>query len=114
MQVDDCVLSAVDTCALCGVVDDIDEIGVIGLFDGGRNGEATHTKEAEVCGHHGGTDGTVGGFGVGFDVDDCFHCDRSYRTDGTETPPACGHPLTEGEESGHPFGVGIGGSMVSL
>ena len=79
MQVDDGVLSTVDTCALCGVVDDIDEVGVIGLFDGGRNGEATHTKEAEVCGHNGGTDGAVGGFGVGFDVDDCFHIVRSLK-----------------------------------
>ncbi len=111
MQVDDGVLCAVDTCALCGVVDDIDEIGVVGLFDGGRNGEATHAKEAEVCGHHGGTDGAVGGFGVGFDVDDCFHCDRSYRTDVTDVNA---QGLRLWLWSGHPSGVGSGGSMVSL
>ena len=48
------------------------------LFQRGK-GKATHAKEAEVCGHHGGTDGTVGGFGVGFDVDDCFHIVRSLK-----------------------------------
>ena len=67
------VLGVVNTCALSGVVDDIDEVGVIGLFYGGRNGEATHAKEAEVCCYHSRTDGAVGGFGVGFDVDDYFH-----------------------------------------
>jgi len=74
----------VNACALRGVVDDIDEVGIIGLFDGGRNGEATHAKEAEVCCYHSGTDGAVCGFGEGFDVDYCFHDDRSYRTDMTD------------------------------
>ena len=56
-----------------GMVDDIDEVGVIGLFDGGRNGEATHAKVAEIGGYDGGTDGAVRGHGVSFDVDCCFH-----------------------------------------
>ena len=55
------------------MVDDIDEVGIVGLFDGGRNGKATHAEGAEVCGHNSGTDGTVGGDGVGFDVDGDFH-----------------------------------------
>ena len=55
------------------MVDDIDEVGVIGLFDGGRNGEATHAKVAEIGGYDGGTDGAVRGHGVSFDVDCCFH-----------------------------------------
>ena len=55
------------------MVDDIDEVGVIGLFDGGRNGEATHAKVAEIGGYDGGTDGAVRGHGVGFDVDGGFH-----------------------------------------
>ena len=93
----DFVLGTVNAGALRRVVDDIDEIGIVGLFDGGRNGKATHAEEAEVCGYNGGTDGAVGGDGVGFDEDGDFHSDRSYRTDGTETPPACGHPLSEGD-----------------
>ena len=31
----DVVLVARDACALRGMVDDIDEVGIIGLFDGG-------------------------------------------------------------------------------
>jgi hypothetical protein len=41
-------------------------------------------------------------------VDDCFHCDRSYRTD------VDAQGLRPWLWSCHPFGVGIGGSMVSL
>ena len=60
------------------VVDDIDEVGIVGLFDGGRNGEATHAKGADIGGNEGGTDGAIGGDGVGFDVDGDFHGDRCY------------------------------------
>ena len=79
MKVDYCILGVVNACALRGVVDDIDEVGIIGLFDGGRNGEATHAKEAEVCCYHSGTDGAVSGFGIGFDVDDGFHNLLGFR-----------------------------------
>ena len=92
----DVVLVARDACALRSMVDDIDEVGIVGLFDGSRNGEATHAEGADIGGNDGGTDGAVCGHGVGFDEDGDFHSDRSYRTDGTdgtETPPACGHPL---------------------
>ena len=57
------------------MVDDIDEVGIIRLFYGGRNCEATHAKVAEIGGYDGGTDGAVRGHGVSFDVDGCFHGD---------------------------------------
>ena len=97
----DVVLVARDACALRGMVDDIDEVGIVGLFDGSRNGKAGHAEVADFGGYEGGTDGAVGGHGVGFDVDGGFHGDRCYRTDGTETPPACGHPLSEGDGLAH-------------
>ena len=45
----DVVLVAGDACALHGMVDDIDEIGVIGLFDGGRNGKACAFGMVKHC-----------------------------------------------------------------
>ena len=66
-------------CALRGVSDHIDEVSVIRLFYCGRNGEATHAKETEVCCYHSRTDGAVGGFGVGFDVDDYFHGGKCFE-----------------------------------
>ena len=84
MKVDYCILGVINACALRSMVDDIDEVGIIGLFDGGRNGEATHAKEAKVCCNYSRTDCAVGGFGEGFDVDYGFHDDRSYRTDMTD------------------------------
>ena len=48
------------------------------LFQRGK-GKATHAKEAEVCGYCGGTDGAIGGFGEGFDVDDCFYIVRKKQ-----------------------------------
>ena len=65
-----------DASALSGMVDDIDEVGIIRLFDGGRYGEATHAEGADIGGNYGGTDGAVRGHGVGFDVDGGFHGDR--------------------------------------
>ena len=69
----DVVLVARDACALRGMVDDIDEVGIVRLFYGGRNGEATHAEGADIGGYDGGADGAVGGGGVGFDEDLCFH-----------------------------------------
>ena len=75
----DFVLVAVNTSALRRVVDDIDEVGKILHEDGGRNppafghplrrgkGEAGHSDVADFGGYDGGTDGAVGGNGVGFD-----------------------------------------------
>ena len=71
-----------------GMVDDIDEVGIVGLFDGGRNppgplrrgkGEAGHAELADVGCYEGGTDGAVGGDGVGFDEDGGFHIVRSLE-----------------------------------
>ena len=41
-------------------------------------GEAGHAEGADIGGNNGGTDGAVGGHGVGFDEDGGFHGDRSY------------------------------------
>ena len=79
MQIDDGILGVINACALRSMVDDIDEVGIIGLFDGGRNGEATHAKEAKVCCNYSRTDGAVGGFGEGFDVDYGFHNLLGFR-----------------------------------
>ena len=62
----DFVLVAVNTSALRRVVDDIDEVGKILHEDGGRDGEAGHSDVADFGGYEGGTDGAVGGHGVGF------------------------------------------------
>ena len=59
--------------ALRGVVNGIDKVGVILLVDGGRESEAIDTKVADIGGNKGRANGAVGGFGVGFDVDDGFH-----------------------------------------
>lgn len=69
----DFVLGTVNAGALRRVVDDIDEVGEIFHEDGGRNGEAGHADVADFGGYDGGTDGAVGGRGVGFDEDLCFH-----------------------------------------
>ena len=63
----DFVLVAVNASALRRVVDDIDEVGEILHEDGGRDGEAGHADVADFGGYDGGTDGSVGGHGVGFD-----------------------------------------------
>ena len=73
----DFVLGTVNAGALRRVVDYIDEVGEILGVDGGRNGEATHAKVAEIGGYDGGTDGAVRGDGVGFDEDGGFHIVRS-------------------------------------
>ena len=57
----DFVLGTVNAGALRRVVDDIDEVGIVGLFDGSRNGKATHAEGAEIGGYDGGTDGAIGG-----------------------------------------------------
>ena len=62
----DFVLVAVNASALRRVVDDIDEVGEILHENGGRNGEARNAKVADIGGYEGGTDGAVGGHGVGF------------------------------------------------
>ena len=92
----DVVLVAGDACALRSMVDDIDEVGIVGLFDGSRNGKAGHAEEAEVCGHHGGTDGTVGGDGVGFDEDGGFHIVRSLELAVRSDSPARWAPPLRG------------------
>ena len=73
MEGDDVVLVAWDACALrCGV-DDIDEIGIVLLIDGGRECEATNADVAKMGTDDGGADGTIGGRCVSFDEDDGFH-----------------------------------------
>ena len=62
-----------NACASRGCVDHIDEVGKIFHEDGDRNGEAGHADVADFGGYEGGTDGTVGGDGVGFDEDLDFH-----------------------------------------
>ncbi len=104
LQGNDVVLGAMDASALSGLFDDIDEVGIIRLFDGGRYGEATHAEGADIGGNYGGTDGAVRGHGVGFDVDGGFHGDRSYRTDGTDADVQGLHPWLW---SGHPYGVSV-------
>ena len=69
----DFVLGTVNAGTLRRVVDDIDEIGEILHEDGGRDGEAGHADVADFGGYDGGTDGAVGGHGVGFDEDLSFH-----------------------------------------
>lgn len=73
LEGDDAVLVAWDACALRGNVHDIDEVGIVFLVDGGREGHATYADVANMSTDDGGTDGTVGGHGVSFDEDDGFH-----------------------------------------
>ena len=62
----DFVLVAVNAGTLRRVVDDIDEVSkILGIYCG-RNGEARNAKIADFGGYDGGTDGAVGGHGVGF------------------------------------------------
>ena len=42
-------------------------------------GEATHAEGADIGGYDGGTDGAVGGDGMGFDEDGGFHIVRSLE-----------------------------------
>ena len=62
-----------NACASRGGVDHIDEASEIFYEDGGRDGEAGHADVADFGGYDGGTDGAVGGGGVGFDEDLDFH-----------------------------------------
>ena len=73
----DFVLGAVNAGALRRVVDDIDEVGEILHEDGRRDCKAGHADVADFGGYDGGTDGAVGGDGVGFDEDLDFHIVRS-------------------------------------
>lgn len=63
------VLVAWDASALRCDVDDIDEVGIVLLIDGGRECEATNADIADMGTDDSGTDGTIGGHGVGFDED---------------------------------------------
>lgn len=59
-----------DSSTLRGLVDDIYEISIIVGVDGGREDHARHAEVADIGGHESRTDGTVGGEGVGFDMDE--------------------------------------------
>ena len=99
----DVVLVARDACALRGMVDDIDEVGIVGLFDGSRNGKAGHAEVADVGGYDGGTDGAVGGDGVGFDEDGGFHIVRSLELAvRSDSPARWAPPLRGGRGDGLP------------
>ena len=78
MEVDDGVLVARNASVLRGVCDHIDEQRIIVDVDGGREGRATYAEVADGGGYEGGTDGTVGWRGVGFDEDCCSHSVMGY------------------------------------
>ena len=73
MKVDDGVLVARNASVLRCVRDNIGEHGIVVDVDGGREGRAGHAEVADGGGYEGGTDGTIGGRGVGFDEDLDFH-----------------------------------------
>ena len=85
MKVDDGVLVARNASALRGVCDHIDEQRIIVDVDGGREGRATYAEVADGGGYEGGTDGAVGGRGVGFDEDLDFHSSM-WCVPGVATP----------------------------
>jgi len=89
----DVVLVSGDACALRGDVHDIDEVGIVGLFDGGRNGKVVHAEDIRDAGRKDGEGAEhedVGidiGYGVG---DNALHDGGEVVSDG----------LGEGRERG--------------
>ena len=87
MKVDDGVLVARNAGALRGVRDNSGEHGIVVDVDGGREGRAGHAEVADGGGYEGGTDGAIGGRGVGFDEDLDFHTVRSWELGGRGSSP---------------------------